>query len=98
MDVRDLAVPDYHDFVNAVLLGPSLPGLVSFRVEWAASKDKQEFDNPDQQYDGHMVLTSARCSWTGATSDAMYVSHPDPLTQVSVYAQVGHMRNGVFFS
>jgi hypothetical protein len=40
MDVADLDVPDHHDFVNAVLLGPSLPSVVSFRVAWAASKDK----------------------------------------------------------
>ncbi len=98
MDVHDLSVPDYHDFVNAVLLGPSEPGIVSFRVEWAALQNKQDFHNTADQYDGHMVINSATCTWSGATASASYVSNPDPQTQTSVYAQVGKMRNGVFFS
>jgi len=98
MDVRNLAVPDFHDLVNAILGGPSVPGVVSFRAEWAASPNKQRFHNESLQYDGQMVLTSAACAWTGETSEARYISNPDPETQVSVYAQVGHMRNGVFFS
>jgi hypothetical protein len=98
MEVRNLPVPDFHDLVNAILGGPSIPGLVSFRVEWAASANKQRFHNAAQQYDGQMVLTAASCAWIGETAEARYVSNPNPATQVSVYAQVGHMRNGVFFS
>lgn len=98
MDVRNLAVPDFHDLVNAILGGPSIPGVVSFRVDWAASRQKHHFHNESLAYDGRMVLTSASCAWTGQTAEARYVSNPDPATQVSVYAQVGHMRNGVFFS
>ncbi len=98
MDVRNLAVPDFHDLANAILGGPSIPGVVSFRVDWAASRNKQKFHNDPLQYDGRMVLNSASCAWTGRTAEARYVSNPDPATQVSVYAQVGHMRNGVFFS
>ena len=96
MDVRNLETEDYHDFANAVLDGPSLEGLVSFRVEWARSHDTRRFRNVEQQYDANMVLTSASCAWTGETSDARYVS--DPGSSISVYAQVGQMRNGVFFS
>jgi hypothetical protein len=98
MDVRSLAVPDFHDLVNAILGGPSVPGVVSFRVGWAASHDKQRFHNESLQYDGQMVLTTASCAWSGETAEARYVSNPDPATQVSVYAQVGHLRNGVFFA
>ncbi len=98
MDVRSLPVPDFHDLVNAILGGPSIPGVVSFRVEWARSGDKQRFHNDALQYDGQMVLTTASCAWRGRTAEAQYISNPDPGSQVSVYAQVGHMRNGVFFS
>ena len=48
------------------------------------------------QYDGHMVLTSATCSWIGETVEARYVSSPHG--QVTVYAEVGQVRNRVFFS
>jgi len=70
--------------------------VVSFRVEWARSHDTRRFRNVEQQYDANMVLTSASCAWTGETSDARYVS--DPGSSISVYAQVGQLRNGVFFS
>ncbi len=96
MDVNDLAMPDFHDLVNAVMLGPSVPGVVSFRVEWAKAKDKRRFHNEAQQYDGSMVITTARCEWRGETSEAIYVSDPAS-TSVTVVAEVGHMRNGVFF-
>jgi hypothetical protein len=98
MDVRRLAVPDFHDLVNAILGGPSVPGIVSFRVDWAASRNMQTFRNDSLQYNGKMALTSASCAWSGETAEARYISNPDPATQVSVYAQVGDMRNGVFFS
>jgi hypothetical protein len=98
MDVRNLAVPDFHDLVNAILLGPSIPGVVSFRVDWATSPTKRRFHNEVLAYEGRMVLNTASCAWSGETAEARYVSNPDPATQVSLYAQVGHMRNGVFFS
>ena len=96
MDVRNLETEDYHDLVNAVLDGPSLEGFVSFRVEWARSRNRQRFHNAEQQYEAKMVLTTASCAWTGQTEEARYVS--DPRSSISVYAEVGEMRNGVFFS
>ena len=96
MGVRNVETEDYHEFVNAVLDGPSLEGIVSFRADWAASKQKRRFHNAAQQYDGNMVLTSASCSWTGNNGVATYTSSPGG--QTSVGAQVGQVRNGVFFS
>jgi hypothetical protein len=96
MDVRNVEMEDYHDFVNAILDGPSLEGLVSFRAEWAGSNQKRRFHNTAQQYDGHIVLTSATCSWIGESVEARYVSSPHG--QITVYAEVGQVRNGVFFS
>ena len=98
MDVRNLSLVDSHDLVNAITFGPSIPGTASFQIEWTASRDKHSFHNDDLQYDGHMVLNTATCQWTGRTAEARYVSNPDPATQVTVYSQVGQMRNGVFFS
>jgi hypothetical protein len=43
-----------------------------------------------------VVLTEARAEWEGETPKAHYVS--DPLaTSHSLFAEVGHERNGVFF-
>jgi hypothetical protein len=96
MEVRNLEVEDYHDLVNAILDGPSLEAIVSFRVEWTGSQNRQRFHNVQQQYDGDMIINSARCVWSGETSEARYVS--DPGSSVTIYAQVGKMRNGAFFS
>ena len=96
MDVRNVEMEDYHDFVNAILDGPSLEGVVSFRADWAASSNKQRFHNAAQRYESNMVLTTATCSWIGETVEARYVSSPGG--QVTIYAQVGEVRNGVFFS
>jgi hypothetical protein len=96
MDVQNVEMEDYYDFVNAILDGPSLEGLVSFRAEWAESHNKRRFHNTAQQYDGHMALTSATCSWIGENVEARYVSSSHG--QVTVYAEVGQVRNGVFFS
>lgn len=98
MDVRNLAMIDSHDLVNAITFGPSIPATASFLIEWTTSRDKQSFHNEALQYDGHMVLNTAVVEWSGETAEARYVSNPDPATQVTVYAQVGQMRNGVFFS
>jgi hypothetical protein len=43
-----------------------------------------------------VVLTEARAAWEGETARAHYVS--DALvTSHSLFAEVGHERNGVFF-
>lgn len=96
MDVQSLDVEDYHDFVNSVLDGPSLEAVVSFRIDWAASRTKRRFHNVAARYDANMVLTSARCGWTGETDEARFVA--DPASSISIYAEVGEIRNGVFFS
>ena len=96
MDVRNVEMEDYHDFVNAILDGPSEEGLVSFRADWAASTNKRRFHNSARQYDGSMVLNTATCSWIGETAEARYVSSPGG--QITIYAEVGEVRNGVFFS
>jgi hypothetical protein len=98
MDVRNLALQDSHDLVNAITFGPSVPGTASFQIEWSASRDKQSYHNEALQYDAHMVLNTALVRWRGETAAATYVSNPTPATQVTVYAEVGQMRNGVFFS
>lgn len=74
MDVRDLPSRDYHDLVNAISLGPFLPGVVSFRVEWASSSDKRHLHDEVSGFDANVVLTSAQAWWRGETSEALYVA------------------------
>jgi hypothetical protein len=102
MSVSDLEIPDYFNWPNAAVLGElegSEPGVVSFDVEWTKSKDKRRFSNgagtPDQ-WRANVVINQARAEWEAETAQAHYVS--DPLaTSQSLFAEVGHERNGVFF-
>ena len=43
MSVSDLEIQDYSRVENALVLGPSELGIVSFHIEWTKSSDKQQF-------------------------------------------------------
>jgi hypothetical protein len=97
MSVSDLEIPDYFNGNNALLLGPSEPGVVSFHIEWMKSSDKRRFRYAPEQWLANVVINEAKAEWEAETVLAHYVS--DPLaTSASLFAEVGHERNGVFFS
>jgi hypothetical protein len=97
MSVSDLEIPDHFNGDNAIVLGPSEPGVVSFHIEWTKSNDKRQFRYDPEQWLANVVINEARAEWEGETAKAHYVS--DPLaTSASLFAEVGHERNGVFFS
>jgi hypothetical protein len=103
MSVSDLEIPDYFNWPNAAVLGAregSERGIVSFHIEWTKSKDRRRFSNgagtPDQ-WRANVVINKAKAEWEGETAKAHYVSAPLAKSQ-SLFAEVGHERNGVFFS
>jgi hypothetical protein len=96
MDVRNLASRDYGDLINAITLGPFLPGVVSFRVEWTSSGDQRQFRDEVSGFDANVVLNSAQAWWRGETAEALYVADAIS-TSASLFAEVGHERNGVYF-
>lgn len=96
MDVRSLPSRDYHDLINAITFGPFLPAVVSFRVEWERSGDKHRFHDAASGFDADVAFTSAKAWWRGETSEALYVAD-DISTSASLFAEVGHERNGVHF-
>jgi hypothetical protein len=89
-------MPDYHDGVNALLEGPSVPGVVSFEIKWTKSKDKQRFHFEPDKWDANLVFNTAHVAWSGKTETAMFVSDPAS-TSTSLFAEVGRERSGVFF-
>jgi hypothetical protein len=94
--VRNLAQRDFHDLDNALSGGPSLPAVVSFDIEWEASKDKRRFHYEPETWDANMNITTAQASWVGETTAARYVADP-VWTSFSLFAEAGHERSGVFF-
>ena len=96
MHVRNLPQRDFHDINNALAEGPSLPAVVSFDIEWTSSEDKQRFHYEPETWDANVVFNSARAAWEAETEAARYVSDP-AWTSLSLFAEVGHERNGAFF-
>jgi hypothetical protein len=92
---KTLAMPDYHDFVNSATGGVPVPGIVSFRVEWAPSKDKHRYHYAPNRWEGKFLQTEATCVWSGRTELAEFSTDTNNPT---IFAEVGFERNGVFFS
>lgn len=91
-----LSLRDYGDLVNALLLGPSVPGVASFRIEWSASSDKRRFHYEPETWDANVVINTAQVWWEAETATASFMADPAS-TSFSLFAEVGHERNGIFF-
>jgi hypothetical protein len=94
LQARHLPMPDYHDFVNSATGGASVPGSVSFRVEWAPSHDKHHYRYALHKWEGSFVKTTATCSWSGRTKVATFSTDKNNPT---IFAEVGRERSGRFF-
>ena len=96
--LTDFAVPDYHTGFNSIFGGsPPDPGIASFDIRWCGDGES------DVQTDGSLfsfdaVVSSATVEWEGLnqTSGAHFVSDARS-TSHSLYAAIGHLKNGVFF-
>jgi hypothetical protein len=87
---------DYGDIVNALLEGPYVPGIASIRIDWSASNDKHHFHDEASSFDADVVFSEAQAWWMAETADAGFVAD-DISTSHSLFAEVGHERNGVYF-
>jgi hypothetical protein len=100
MKATNLAVSDFFSIPNALLrfLTPaSMPATCSFDILWSGPvTDRSHVVDPAVGFAGDFVLSQATMSWSVARSDGFrFVSDPSPTT--SAFAQLGQMRNGVFF-
>ena len=97
--VRDLEVEDYFTLENALLDGNSIPAHVSFDCRWFRPTGITRYRNAaaDQQFVAQFRETSAVVEWSVREEGFEFTSDAAS-TSVSVIAEVGHERNGVFFS
>jgi hypothetical protein len=93
-----LALPDYHDFGNAISPDPaSTPGHVSFDVHWMGGGARTRVRDAVFGFAGDFVQGDMHIDFTVADDGAgtTYASHSDG--QVTVSSGVGYERNGMFF-
>jgi len=94
-----LAVPDYHDFFNAISPSPATkPGHVSFDVRWAGEGARKRIRDATFGFRGEYVGGTATVAFTARDDGrkVVYTSLPHGQTTVGSSA-VGFERNGVFF-
>lgn len=96
MRASDLGVPDYHDLINALFGGaPPVPGTVSYDVTWEGS-ERLKIRNADSGLGAELWTGAATIEWSGRSGGFEFVSDA-AATSISLVAEFGHERNGVFF-
>jgi hypothetical protein len=96
MDLSDLEIEDYHDIVNALLRGPSVPADASFHVRWSGVKNRVKISDQTNGFTGNYIEDTATIHWSAREAGFKFVSDPAN-TSTTVFAEIGRERNGVFF-
>ena len=94
--VERAQIQDYGNFLNSLFGGPSDPATVSFEVHWAGRSPRERVVNTAGEMEGQFIRNAATMEWTATTPNYTFVSQP-ARTSSSVFAEVGHERNGIFF-
>ncbi len=93
---QNMAIPDFHDFVNSLYPATSVPAVVSFDVRWFDIQSRRNANEPDYGYAGEFVVTKASIEWSSHQDGFSFQSDPASAS-ITDYAIVGTERNGVFF-
>jgi hypothetical protein len=101
LQATNVAVLDYGNIRNALFGGGPLPipGTVSFKVVWSGVNQSVNIRNTDPVFGGfagEFVRNSAQMEWTATVGGLTFVSDAIS-TSSSLFAEIGHERNGSFF-
>jgi hypothetical protein len=100
MEADNVSVQDFFNIPNSLFrfLSPaSLPATCSFDIEWSGPvTDRSNIKDSNVGFAGEFVLSQATMTFSAARTDGFtFVSNTSGT--VSAFAQLGNMRNGVFF-
>jgi hypothetical protein len=102
--MRAFKVPvlDYGEIPNALFAGGASPvrASVSFKVVWSGAGERTDIRNADPVYggfEGEFIRNFAQMEWRATAGDYTFESEPLE-TSSSSFAEIGHERNGSFFS
>ena len=98
---RDLAMPDFHDFGNAVGLAsppvPAMPSHVTFDVRWRGGGTRTEVHDTTFGFEGDFVAGPVSIDFSTRQDGRGVTYRSDPADQITVSGGAGRERNGVFF-
>lgn len=91
----DLDLLDAHTLVNALAEGPTVPGRVSFDIQWTATGPPVSMRNHLHHFEGEFSESRATIAWSGTTETSRFSSGAAEDSN-SLYGFIGRERNGVF--
>jgi hypothetical protein len=94
--VENAQIEDFGSFLNSLSGGPSEPATVSFEVHWAGRSPRQRVVDTAGEMEGQFIRNAATMEWSATTANYKFVSQPAS-TSSSLFAEIGHERNGAFF-
>jgi hypothetical protein len=98
MSMTDLALQDYFNIPNALFRfmdPPSVPATCSFDITWSGPVTSRGSVTGPPGSSGQLVMSEATMTWS-ATNDDGFKFESNPSGTTSAFAQLGHVRNGVF--
>ena len=102
MRAHDIPMPDFGDFTNSIVNGPSTPAIVSFDIEWSGVADRVTVDASNNagfggsDWGGEFATVGVTAEWSSRQDGFTFQSDPASTSQ-QVFGWVGKERNGVFF-
>lgn len=98
MSARHLAVQDYFNLLNGLLrfqTPVSVAASCQFDIRWSGPVTSRGPVTGPSGSSGQLVMSEAMMTWSAHSRDGFrFVSDPSGTT--SFFAQLGHVRNGVF--
>lgn len=98
--MTDLQLLDYFDIPNALFrfeTPVAVDASCSFDVRWSGPvTDRSPVTSPAGSA-GKLVLSQATMTWSARNAQG-FRFQSDPAGTTSVFAQLGHVSNGVFFT
>ena len=93
----DVDVEDYHDVINALKDGPSVPASVSFDIRWIPGGGHVKVRDDANDFGGRYVEGKATIEWSGQNEKGESFQSDPANTSITHFAEVGKERNGAFF-
>ena len=97
LSVTDLPIRDFTRIPNSLSMGPSVPATVSLDLVWTGDVTRRvNVNDAAHGFAGNYAETQATISWSASEAGFTFTSNPAS-TSTSLFAEVGHERNGIFF-
>jgi hypothetical protein len=94
---RDVDFVDFGTLDNALRHGDVDPATATFRVRWGEAGKAFRLRDEKNGFEGVFRETSAVIEYTASTEAGFRFASDPANTSRTVFAVIGHERNGVFF-